>query len=234
MGTHGDMPDWSFYGDRDATPGIPFPGDVPEPDTPMLVESEDPDRESQQMLDKLKAKGAYKQYKIPAYNGIQISRELTQPHVNDNLVIRGRDLSNMVIMLFGGGSNDEKRYGLQVKSDVPNIPDITAIAPVELCTMIVVPIPEKPDVHGIVFIIPVLIAGGSFQVELRWPLGKDQFRRFNKLTEEWFGNYRRDNEQAATRKPVETSAGESKLLRDEGRREKLLARLARREKKQRK
>lgn len=236
MGTSAEVPDWSFCAEE-ATPGFLFPEDVPELDKPMLVESEDLHIEFQEKLGGLKAKGPYKQYHLPAVNGIQISRELNQPHVHDNhdnLVTRGRNLRKAVIMLFGKDTDEKKLYALQVESDSPDIPNFITIAPVELCTMVVVPISHMPGFQGISFAIPTDIAGGQFHTELRWVLAPNQYRRFNKLTEEWLGNYRPDDEEAATRKPVETSAGESKLLRDEGRREILIARLARRDKKQRK
>ena len=206
----------------------------------MLVEREDLYMEFQEKLGMLKAKGPYKQYNLPAYNGIQISSELDhahQPHVHgndDNLVNRGRNLEKVVIMLFGKGTDEKKLYAVQVESEAPGIPNFITIVPVALCTLVVVPISHMPGFQGISFAFPADIAGGQFLTELRWVLAPDQFRRFNKRTGEWLGNYRSDAEEAATRKPVESSAGERKLLRDEGRRDKLLARLGKRDKKQRK
>ena len=234
-----EAPDWSFCAEE-ATPGFVFPENVPELDKLMLVESKDLHTEFQEKLGRLKAQGPYKQYNLPGMNGIQISRELDhadQPHVHgneDNLVNRGRNLRKAVIMLFGKDTDEPMRYAVQVESEAPGIPNFITIVPVALCTMVVVPIRHMPGFQGISFAFPADIDGGQFLTELRWVLAPDQFRRFNKLTEEWLGNYRPEEEEAATRKPVESSAGESKLLRDEGRRDKLLARLGKRDKKQRK
>ena len=232
-----EMPDWSFC-PEEATPGFLFADDGSELDKLKLEENKDLHTECQEKLGRLKAHGPYKQYNLPGMNGIQISRVQENPMSidnlvkDDNLVNRARDLRKAVIMLFGNDTDEDALYAVEVESEAPDVPNLITIVPVAQCTMIVVPIRHMPGFQGISFAFPTDIAGGQFHAELRWVLAPDQFRRFNKLTGEWLGNYRSDAEEAATRKPVETSAGESKLLREEGRRDKLLARVAKRDKKQ--
>ena len=163
-----------------------------------LVENQHVFAEFREQLKKLKGG---KQYNIGnKANVFSMIRML-----DDEVTHRRRSVDAM-IMLFGEGRPDAQ-YALQVTQYFPGMPDICVIAPVSCCTVLHCAIEGSTD-KGLNFTMPVELADGvQFNVEMRWILSQDAYRRFLKLTGTWLANHKPGASARQEKKALELMHG---------------------------
>ena len=158
----------------------------------------------QKQLKKLKATGGIRrQYDI----GKNVE-DFTMTRVSDDVKTHCRQNVDATIQLIGQDREDA-HYALEVKYGIAGLPDFLGIARASCCTVQVgCTVRECKNLQGFIFIMPVELAEGEHvNVQVRWTLSRDAYRRFLKVTGTWLCNYKPAASEKAEKKALKLMHG---------------------------